>query len=204
MKTIIFDFDGTLADSFSLIIGIAHDLTKHPKLLDKKEVIRLKDLQLIDVAKELNIPKMKWPYLLFRGRKLMLKKISKIEPFTEIDQLLKSLNAKNYNIYIMSSNSEKNISLFLKKYELNKYIKEIYGSVGLFGKARNLKKIISKNKLNKEDVYYVGDEPRDIEASKKNNIKIISVSWGFNNKELLKKYNPDFIVDHPLEILKIV
>ena len=204
MKTIIFDFDGTIADSFSLIIEIARDLTKHPKLIDKKEIHTLKDLQLIDVAKELNIPKYKWPYLLFRGRKMMLARIDQIKPFDEINSLLKDLSNRKYSIYIMSSNSKKNIEIFLNKYNLKKYVHKIYGGVGLLNKAKNLNKIILKDNLNKSEVYYVGDEPRDIEASKKVNIKIISVSWGFNNKELLLKYNPDFIVDEPSSILKIV
>ncbi len=204
MKTIIFDFDGTIADSFSLVLEIAHDLTKHPRLLDKKEIHRLKDLQLIDVAKELNIPKYKWPYLVFKGRKLMLKRIDEIKPFNGIQDLFQEIKNKDYQIYIMSSNSEKNIDMFLRKYNLKKYINKTYGSVGILNKARNLNKIISRNNLDRSKVYYIGDEPRDIEASKKVNIRIISVSWGFNSKEMLKAHSPDYIVNKPQEILTII
>ena len=204
MTNIIFDFDGTLVDSFNLIIEITHRLTKHPKLIDNKEISKLRELQITALAQELNIPKYKWPYLLLRGRKLMQTRIDEIKPFQGIDAVLRELSHKNCKVYILSSNSNKNIEFFLNKYGLAKYVNGIYGRVGLFGKARVLAKMIAKHKMNNDETYYIGDELRDIEASKKVHIKIIAVSWGFNSKSVLRSLNPDYIVDQPSEILKIV
>ena len=43
MKTLIFDFDGTLADSFELVLDIAYELTGLPRQSDV-EVTRLRQL----------------------------------------------------------------------------------------------------------------------------------------------------------------
>ena len=59
-------------------------------------------------------------------------------------------------------------------------------------------------KLSKSDVYFVGDEVRDIDAGKKTGIKTIAVSWGYNTKDALAKEHPDYLIDSPLELKDIV
>jgi phosphoglycolate phosphatase len=61
-----------------------------------------------------------------------------------------------------------------------------------------------QKKYNTDKILYIGDEPRDIIASKAVKIKIAAVTWGYSNKKLLAEYNPDFIIDRPQEILKII
>jgi phosphoglycolate phosphatase-like HAD superfamily hydrolase len=50
----------------------------------------------------------------------------------------------------------------------------------------------------------VGDETRDIEAAKKSHIKVIAVSWGFNSRQVLEKYSPDFLIDYPGELIDVI
>ncbi len=45
---------------------------------------------------------------------------------------------------------------------------------------------------------------RDIEACHEIGIDIISVTWGYNNKAVLEKNRPTFIVNSPPELLKIL
>ena len=79
---------------------------------------------------------------------------------------------------------------------MEQYVDRIYGGVGLLNKAMIFRKIIKSEHLDPEELIYIGDEPRDIQASKQANIKCISVSWGFNTKELLLKYDPYILVDN--------
>ena len=64
--------------------------------------------------------------------------------------------------------------------------------------------ILRQKQLKTQDVIYVGDETRDIEASKKAHIKVVSVTWGFNSEKALVKQNPDFLIHHPLELVEVV
>ena len=50
----------------------------------------------------------------------------------------------------------------------------------------------------------MGDETRDVEAAKKANIKVVAVTWGFNSPEALAKENPDFLINHPSELLEVI
>jgi phosphoglycolate phosphatase-like HAD superfamily hydrolase len=63
---------------------------------------------------------------------------------------------------------------------------------------------LRKESLNPEEVVYVGDETRDIEAAKKSQIKVIAVTWGFNSKQVLAAQNPDFLIDRPEELIKVI
>jgi len=59
-------------------------------------------------------------------------------------------------------------------------------------------------KISRGSVIYVGDEIRDIEASKKSGIPVIAVSWGLNRRELLSSLFPDQIADDPKELFGCV
>jgi phosphoglycolate phosphatase len=80
----------------------------------------------------------------------------------------------------------------------------VVGKGGLFGKDKIIRSILKKRKLKSDEVLYVGDEVRDIEACRKLGIKIAAVTWGFSSKELLEKNKPDFLIDRAEEILKLV
>ena len=96
MKYIIFDFDGTIADTFKLSIEIAHNLTGHPSLLDPIIVEELKHESLIDTVAKLGPAKRRWPILLIRGRRQMAKRINEINPFEGIDEVLSSLHKQGF------------------------------------------------------------------------------------------------------------
>jgi phosphoglycolate phosphatase-like HAD superfamily hydrolase len=80
----------------------------------------------------------------------------------------------------------------------------IHSELNLFGKSGALDKMLKKYKLHKPDVLYVGDEVRDIEACKKVGVDIVSVTWGFNSREVLEKYQPNKLVGTPEELLQCI
>ena len=63
---------------------------------------------------------------------------------------------------------------------------------------------MEKHNLKPQEIIYVGDEVRDIQACKKIGVKIIAVSWGYNSKEILDREKPDYLVNKPIEIPKIL
>ena len=71
-------------------------------------------------------------------------------------------------------------------------------------KTKIINNVLRQKQIKTQEVIYVGDETRDIEASKKANVKICSVTWGFNSEEALAKENPDFLIHHPRELVEIV
>jgi len=206
MRSIIFDFDGTIADSFPIVVDITHKLTKKAELsnLDQVEQYRNNNFGLVEALKTLQIPKWKLPYLLFRGRSLLTKQIEQVPMFPGIDNLLANLVKENYHLYIISSNSTKNVEKFLLQKGLIRYFIKVYGGAGLFDKAKLIAKLIKKEALDLDSCVYVGDEVRDIDAAKKLNIPCIAVSWGYNSDSLLAEANPMVVARDPKQLENII
>jgi len=76
----------------------------------------------------------------------------------------------------------------------------IHSGRSLFGKDRVIRKLINHEQLQADRVVYIGDETRDIEASRAAGIAVIAVSWGLNRRDLLASLSPDQIADKPDEL----
>ena len=118
-------------------------------------------------------------------------------------EVIKKLN-KKYKLGIVSSNSKENIEKFVELNNLMSCFDFVLNYSLFFGKSKVFKKIMRKNKLEKNELVYIGDEVRDIIAAKKAGIGIIAVVWGMNNKIILKRKKPSFIADKPSEISKFL
>lgn len=203
---IVFDFDGTLANTIGAFEKIFNKLAMQFKLpvLTKEEILLLRESRPQEILKRLGLTGLrlfKLPLIVWAGRREIAKEIDQFKTFNGINAVLKELK-KNHKVGIVTSNSVKNVERFLKNNDLN-YFDFIY-SVGLFNKSNQLKKLIDKFKLTPEDIIYVGDEIRDIEAARKNGMKVISVSWGLNSKKALEKSMPDYLADTPDQLLKFI
>lgn len=203
-KLIIFDFDGTLADSFSIIVETFNELAKEYDLhqVQPEEIPALRKISSRQLLKKFGFPTWRLPFLLRRGKQMLRNKIMSVHLFSGIEKTVKELKKEGYALGILSSNSRANVKKIIESSNINLF-EFVNISSNLFGKNRMLNRIIKKYGHDKKDVYYVGDETRDIEAAKKCGIKMIAVSWGFNDKEILKKYKPDYLISKPEEILKI-
>lgn len=202
MKDVIFDFDGTLANSLPVVIDITENLLQ--RKVEDADIRRYKNMTVKQILKETKVPIYKVPSLLVKGRPLLQKRMNEVELFDGFEQVIELLAKQGHRLFIVSSNSAGIINTFLVENNLKKYFKKVYGNVGIFSKAQALKKVIKRENIDIKNVVYIGDEVRDAEAAKKIKIKIISVTWGYNGKEILAKYKPDYLVNKPEEILKII
>ena len=206
MRAVIFDFDGTIADSFSSVITTIYKLTSREQLADLKHVQSMRDnnVGLVQAARELRIPKWKWPWLVHRGRKMLSKEIYKISLFDGMNEVLEKLKAENYELYIITSNSTPNVERFLSEKGILPYFKKVKGGTGLFDKAKAIKKLMKQQNLDPSTTVYVGDEVRDIEATKQINMPCIAVSWGYNSERLLLEHSPMVIARTPQQLSNVI
>ena len=80
----------------------------------------------------------------------------------------------------------------------------VFAKSSLFGKHRTLKRFMKTCNLSTNDVVYIGDEARDIEAAHRVGMRIIAVGWGFNSEQRLRAQNPDVFIAKPEELLGAV
>ncbi|VAW15654.1 Phosphoglycolate phosphatase [hydrothermal vent metagenome] len=203
--TIIFDFDGTIADTFHKIISISNRLAKELnfKTILPEEINDLKNKSAVEIIKHLDIPLLKVPKLASKAKKELHKEIESIHLIEGFHEMIMELKKKGNNLGILTSNSSNNVHKFLKTHKLDCF-DFVTSSHRIWTKYKGLHKLIKEFKLDFKKVIYVGDETRDIEAAQKAGIQSIAVTWGYNSPKALKKCRPDYTVNHPQEILEIV
>ena len=205
-NTIIFDFDGTIDDTLSSVIGIVNNHAEHfgYKKVAKDDIPYLQGKNPKEILSYLGISMLKLPFWIKKIHSEINKEISNMVPAANIYPLLSELYSnKHFHLGILTSNTHENVTRFLEKNELN-FFEFIRTGKSVFGKSHLINKIMRQRKVSKSDVYYVCDEIRDIEAAKKSGIKSIAVTWGYNTKDALIKENPDFLVDTPDELRSIL
>ncbi len=206
LKTIvIFDFDGTIADSVHLFIEAINKSSERfrYKRIREEEVMVLRGKRPGQILKHLGISLLKLPFVLKRVRREVNTGVAQAKPAVEIKETLLELKKGGCEIGILTSNTEQNVKEFLINNDLDVF-DFLYSGSSMFGKGRILRAIIRKNRLQKRRIYYVGDEIRDIYAARKTKVKMIAASWGFNTMDALRREGPDFIAESPDDIRDIV
>ena len=202
-KIIIFDFDGTIADTLETIAvmynKIASDFNCKPVSFEEKEKFR--SMKTHEFLKECNITVLLLPVLAIRIKAELKHEIQNIKPIEGMIGALKQIRNSGYSIGVMSSNSVENINVFLKHNQILEIFDFVHSGKNIFGKDKVILRLLRKYKLKRNQVIYVGDETRDVEALRKIKVPIIAVSWGFNSHLVLQKQNPNALIDNPSELL---
>jgi len=204
-KVIIFDFDGTLADTIDILLSITNRLSAEFgfKSATKEELAQLSNLTSWQILKYSGISIFKFPLLIRKLKAELRSEIPTIQLFAGIKEVLLELKKLGFPLGIITSNSRENVLASLENNNLQDTFTFIYSS-STFGKHKVINRWLRKEQINPEEVVYVGDEIRDIDAAKKTGIKIIAVGWGFNSQEALAAHNPDFLIERPQELIEII
>jgi phosphoglycolate phosphatase len=78
------------------------------------------------------------------------------------------------------------------------------GHSRLFGKRRALARARKAEGMRRNEVLFIGDEVRDVEAAQAAGVDVAAVTWGFNSRVALAKCDPTYVVDSPEELLQLV
>lgn len=201
---LLFDFDGTIADSVLLGWKIANIVA--PRLghepFTEEEFALFRSQPMHKVLKFLHIPFYKLPKAITMALVEYRHLVHELQPCEGITKMLDDLKSLDIPLALLSSNSGENLRLFLDGYNLHAF-DWVEGTSGILKKSSRIRAQLKKHKLDPEQVIYIGDEIRDIDAAHKCGLKVIAVTWGLHTKELLSSHNPDFLVDSPSDIVKI-
>ncbi len=202
---IIFDFDGTIANTVTPGLIYANEILMEMG----KDPITHKDFQLLrnkstqEVLKHFKLTLLEIPALALRLRRRVRQNIAEMKPYPAIPFVLNELKKRGYQLEILTSNAKDLVQQFLINNNLSQF-NNITSERDLFGKHISLAKLLRRHKLQPDDCIYVGDEVRDVEACKKAHIPIISVTWGLQAEEILKIAGCSYVAEKPEDILEII
>lgn len=200
-RLVIWDFDGTLANSLACGLSIYNQMAaKHGfKAIDDPESVRC--LTTRSFIKQHRIPILKMPRLIKEYLQIQKGEMTGIRLYDDIPEVLVSIRERDVRQGIISSNSRENIHLTLDSNGVTDLFDFVIGYPRLFGKHRAIAKLMRQQRVAPHEVLYIGDEIRDIEAARKVAIDIASVTWGFNNEESLAHHQPNYLFSEPLQLL---
>jgi phosphoglycolate phosphatase len=204
-KLLIFDFDGTIADTFKNSVEILNEMAPEfgYRPLLGNDVKAAQDMTTRQLMRYLGISTTRLPRIALRGVKLLHSRINQIQPISGVPELLNKLQDTGIPMGILTSNSHENVMSFLQRYQLEVFT-FIRSSSRLLGKAREIKTILRDHQLNAEEVLFIGDETRDVEAAHRTKVPIVAVSWGYNSLKALTAQKPQATIKHPAELLNIL
>ena len=203
--TVIFDFDGTLADTLGVAVEIVNGLAPNfgYKKIIPQDIPRLRTLTMRELLKEFDISMLVLPRIVKTVHKELNMRMQEVRPFPEMIEVWGSLRQMGVTLGVGTSNTKRNVLAFFSHHKFAE-CDFIVSSSGIFGKGRILKGILRERGIAPTDALYVGDEVRDIEAARDAGMRIVSVTWGYNAREALAACRPDYLIDHPRELVAVI
>lgn len=205
MKVAIFDFDGTLADTESIIRDIYSEVAaeKGWPALTHADYERLRRGTIQEAISWVGVRPWQLPGLLRQGRKRFHKRVEEAGLFKGIDKVINDLHDDGWHIYVLSANTPHAIHVVMSKYKLDNKVKVLKRSP-LFSKHKAVGKLLKKNGYNRDNTWMIGDEVRDIEAAHKAGVRSVAVTWGLQAESALKDRKPTFVAKRPQDITKFL
>ena len=181
-KAVVFDFDGTLSNSFPLVAG---KITEAIAMFRKEELTEEENNSIYGPTEEGIILKL----IKDKGeaKECFLRYLDLYNQYHEellpdfipgIRELLEELNKRNIPVFLLTGRSKESTMITLTKFNAFKYFKAIYTG-GLYGEVKEelLNELASIHHYNKEDLVYIGDSLHDVPQCRRANVDIISVSY---------------------------
>lgn len=202
-RLVIFDFDGTLADSGDWFLSIADHLAERFKFrkVAADEVESLRGKTSSEVIRHLGIPRWKLPAIGRYAHDLFAQQTDRIALFDGITAMLQQLAASGVRIALVTSNAENNARAILGPANAA-LIERFECGASLFGKARRYRRGLRKCDIAQHEAISIGDETRDVVAAKKVGICSGAVLWGYANRDVLARLEPDLLFDTPEQVLR--
>jgi len=204
-KLLVFDFDGTIADTLSIALLIINEIGEEFgwPVLDKEQFVDYKQKSVKELMDIVGLKYRQLPKIVRRSRRGFKRHMDQVKPIEGVPEVLEALKSRGYRMGILTSNTKKNVQKFLDAHQLD-YFEFIYAPNSLYGKAPVLKKIRRRNRLRFEDMVMIGDEHRDLEAAKQAGVDGLGVLWGFHEEKQLTPASPVFVASQPDQLLDVL
>jgi len=201
----MFDFDGTIADTFEcgfeILNLLAGEFGFRP--LERGDLGKARDMRTRELMKFLGIPTIKMRKISKRGTEELHRRLDAIAPCAGMPEILRQIHAQGFRMGILTSNSQENVTAFLRRHDLELF-EFIRCSSKLLGKPGVIRGLLKRLQLKPADILFVGDETRDIDAAQETGIHMAAVTWGYNSLRSIQDSAPDHLIGSPEDLLSLL
>ncbi len=179
VRAVVFDFDGTVADTMPFLTDLATPLlTRHYGISPADAVHRYRDTSGADFATQVAE--------MFPGHPANATVVAEFEagkaaaiflqpPFRDTVPTLRALGGRGLRRFIVSSSTHETVKAYASQHGLQQWIDGLYGSVTQGDKVEQLTSVLREHGLNGSEVVFVGDSPRDRDVAQEAGTQFVGV-----------------------------
>ena len=207
IKTILFDFDGTISDAkklthetmYQILLekGYKFDEKKFKKLMGVKTKEILRGLNIKESSEEIN--------KIFYRRVIKGAKQGKLNLCVPIEPL-KHLRKEKIKLIVISNSHSSFIKASIKSLKIKKLFHEIYGAEKFTTKDKLLEDLFKKMKIRPVEAMYIGDRFSDVDYARKAGCYAVAIhnKCAWSTKAEVLKEKPDFLIRDFSDLKRIV
>ncbi len=128
------------------------------------------------------------------------------QPYDGIEEMLAELKQRGIRMAIVSNKVHGDTEA-LRAHYFDDTISLAIGLNSAMPRKPDPKMLNSALKLLRSDAertLYVGDSEPDVQIAKNAGCTSVACTWGFRSREVLEAEDPDYIIDHPSELIAII
>ncbi len=177
---VVFDFDGTLADTFPVFLDVFDEVIDRFALRrpDAQDVARLRGQTSAEILRWLGVPPLRLPAIMRHARARMAERAHELTLFPGMEAIVHEVAERGFRVAVVSSNAERTVRLVLRE-SLCARVHTFRCGVGVFGKAARLRGLMRRARVSAPATVLVGDEERDVAAARAVGARAVAVTWGY-------------------------
>lgn len=189
---VIFDLDGTLADSFPFFVSVHNRLAaRHGfRRVEPSDIEALRGHSTRQMMRHVGLSRWKLPWVARSFVRLMHEEGHHVAPFDGVGAVLRELDASGVALAVVSSNSAGNCSRVLGAEAWRRFAHVECGA-SIFGKRRRIARVLKATGVPAGRALYVGDQLTDAEAARAAGVAFGAVAWGYASFASLLAADPD-------------
>ena len=105
------------------------------------------------------------------------------------------------------SNKYEDISKKIVSCFYPQFIEAVYGQIASSPSKPQIgctDRMFRESGLKKDEILIVGDTEVDMLTAKNNHFPVAAVTWGYQDAEVLRQYQPDHMIDEPSQLIDII
>lgn len=199
----IFDFDGTLADSFGWFVGVINQVADRYRFrrIGPDEIDLLRNHDARHNMRHMGVAPWKMPLVARDMRRRMTRDIAGITLFPGVDGMLEGLADRGVTIAVVTSNSAENVRRVLGERN-SALVRHLECGASLFGKRPRLRRVLRAAGVRPADALCIGDEIRDLHAARAEGIPFGAVTWGYTAGDALRAFAPEEVFETMEQIVE--
>lgn len=211
IKAILFDFDGTLADTAPGIVKTMEQTflrmgVKVPSEEAMKATIGLPLKQALQMLGDLNDEEAEVATNTYREL-FPIYEVNYVSIFPMVKETLEKLSTSGIRLAIVTSRESQSLDMICEHHSIKSFFEtRVTQSDHLTPKPAPdmVLALLDRMGLAKEDVWVVGDTTYDIEMGNSAGCRTIAVTYGNHTKEKLSSVHPTYMIDRFEELLHVI